>query len=149
IWGGVTLAKRFRIMGTLPYSFNTKTQRSNRIEKNGLGDASLWAYYQALNQSLPLFKSKLMMQSLWIGAGTKLPSGHYTNSDASSVNDANLFQLGTGSFDFMIGGIYDLRLQDAGISVNANYKMNTPNTYSYRYGNKLSGSAQLYYKFSI
>jgi len=149
IWGGVTLAKRFRAMGTLPYSFNTKIQQSNRIEKNGLGDASLWTYYQALNQSRSLFKTKLMVQSLWIGAGTKLPTGHYTDNASLTVSDANLFQLGTGSMDFMIGGMYDLRLQDAGISLNANYKMNTSNRSAYRYGNKLSGSAQLYYKFNI
>jgi len=149
IWGGVTLAKRFRIMGTLPYSFNAKTQQSDSKKKNGLGDASLWAYYQILNQSMPIFKTKLMMQSLWIGAGSKLPTGHYTNNASLTVNDANLFQLGTGSADFMIGGMYDLRIQDAGISLNANYKMNTSNKYAYRYGNKLSGSAQLYYKFNF
>jgi len=149
VWGGVTLGQRFRIMGTLPYAINSKTHQSHKMEKNGLGDASLWAYYQPLNYNSAIFKSKMLIQSLWIGGGLKLPTGQYAEDEALTKNDANLFQLGTGSVDFMLGGIYDLRLQDVGISLNASYKMNTSNKYAYRYSNKLSGSVQFYYKFNI
>ena len=45
--------------------------------------------------------------------------------------------------------MYDLRLQDAGLNISAGYKMNTANKYEYRYGNKLTTSAQAYYKVSI
>jgi hypothetical protein len=45
--------------------------------------------------------------------------------------------------------MYDIRLQDAGLNINAGYKINTANTYGYRYGNKLSTTLQAYHKFRI
>src|SRR5690606_21317153 len=66
---------------------------------------------------------------------------------ASPGETTNLFQLGTGSYDLHLGGMYDLRIQDAGINLNANYRINTPNKYDYRYGNKFNLNSQFYYKF--
>ncbi len=45
--------------------------------------------------------------------------------------------------------MYDIRLQDAGLNINAGYKINTTNTYDYRYGNKLNATVQAYHKFRI
>jgi len=42
-----------------------------------------------------------------------------------------------------------VRLQDAGLNVNASYKINTANKYDYLYGNKLNVNAQAYYKINI
>jgi hypothetical protein len=38
---------------------------------------------------------------------------------------------------------------DAGINLNASYKLNTENQFEYRYGNKLTGNLLAYYKFNI
>src|SRR5690606_14410260 len=57
------------------------------------------------------------------------------------------FQLGTGSWDFMLTGMYDIRIQDMGLSANLSYKINTENSYGYYYGNRFSSSIQLYHKF--
>lgn len=37
--------------------------------------------------------------------------------------------------------------KDASLNVTASYKINTTNKYDYYYGNRFSGSSQLYYKF--
>ena len=67
----------------------------------------------------------------------------------SAAESGNQFQLGTGSTDFTVNGMYDIRLQDAGISVSASYKMNTANMHEYSYGNKFSINTQLYHKFNV
>jgi hypothetical protein len=148
LWGGWTIGKKIRLMATVPYAFNERTNQGITQSKNGVGDISVSGYYQLLNKAHTTAGGKMLMQTLWLGAGIKLPAGKYTAADKQNTSQhTNLFQLGTGSTDFMLQGMYDIRLQDAGFNISANYKMNTVNKYQYNYGNKLSSSAQFYYKW--
>lgn len=150
LWGGWTIAKNFRLMATLPYNFNEKTNQGVTKNKNGVGDISLSSFYQLLSKKTAVSRSRLLVQSLWLGSGIKLPSGKYDTGDKTGgTQNSNLFQLGTGSTDFMFYSMYDIRLQDWGLNVNGNYKLNTGNKYDYSYGNKFSLSTQLYHKFSL
>lgn len=149
-WGGWTLGRHFRIMASVPYNFNERTNQGITKSKNGIGDISLSGFYQLLNQRHTVLQNKLLIQSLWIGGGIKVASGKYNPSDKSATsNNANLFQLGTGSYDFTLQTMYDIRLQDAGLNLSSSYKINTANKYDYRYGNKFNTNLQGYYKFRI
>lgn len=149
-WGGWNITKNIRVMASIPYSFNERINQGSSRSKNGLGDITVWGYYQLINNRKPVLSKKLLVQSLWLGAGIKLPTGKYNPSDKSSgSSDVNLFQLGTGSVDLNIGAMYDIRLQDIGLNLTANYKMNNSNRYHYSYGNKYNLNAQAYYKFNI
>ena len=91
--------------------------------------------------------NKPLSQSLWIGAGIKLPTGHYNAEEKNVLESSqNTFQLGTGSIDFSLHLLYDIRLQNAGININAGYKINTSNQYDYQYGNKLTTNLLAYYQ---
>lgn len=149
VWGGWNITRKIRIMASVPYSFNQKTNQGNTDRKNGIGDMSISGFYQLLNKRNTVSRNpRLLVQSFWVGGGIKLATGKYNTADKSSTGQtANLFQLGTGSYDFNIGAMYDIRLQDAGINVNTNYKINTANKYNYQYGDKFSLNAQAYYKF--
>jgi len=151
LWGGWTIKDKFRVMAYLPVSINSKTNQAGTESKTGLSDASTLGFYRLLRNKKTIGadeNTQLLVQDLWIGGGVKLPTGKYNPSDksASSVS-TNLFQLGTGSLDFILMGMYDVRLQDAGLNVTASYKINTTNQYDYYYGNRFSGSSQFYYKF--
>lgn len=151
-WGGWNITGNIRLMASVPYSFNSKENLGIKENKNGIGDISILGFYQLVNHRKTITgkngKSKLLVQSLWIGGGTKLATGKYIAADKSATNQsANLFQLGTGSYDFNLNAMYDIRLQDIGINLNGNYKINTANRYNYQYGNKLNVNSQLYYKF--
>lgn len=149
-WGGWNITSKLRVMASVPYSFNERTNQGVSKSKSGIGDITLSGYYELLNKRYSTHNDKLLVQSLWIGGGIKLPTGHYNPSDKSETNqNANLFQLGTGSVDFNVSTMYDIRLQDAGINLNANYKINTTNKYEYRYGNKFNINTQAYYKWRI
>jgi hypothetical protein len=149
VWAGWNFGKKWRIMAYLPVSYNTKVSKEEDASKTGLGDAGIQVMYHVLNFKNTV-SERLLIQDLWAGAGVKLPTGKYEPGDKeTSGQSANLFQLGTGSFDFLATAMYDVRLQDAGLNLSASYKVNTTNKYDYNYGNKLSTNAQLYYKFRV
>lgn len=148
-WGGWNIGKRFRLMATIPYSFNERENQSVVKQKNGLGDISLTGFYRLINAKKMIGK-KLLVQSMFVGAGIKLPTGKYNPADKTNTNqDANLFQLGTASVDYTLNMMYDVRIQDIGLNLNSSYKINSNNKYDYRYGNKLSANMQLYYKYRL
>jgi hypothetical protein len=150
LYGGWNITDKIRLMASLPYAFNDKTNQGTTVSKNGISDIYLSGYYQLFNSRKTTAANKLLVQSLWLGGGIKLPTGKYNPSDKSnSTQNANLFQLGTGSTDFLLNAMYDVRLQDVGLNVSTSYKVNTANKYEYTYGNKFNINAEAYYKFSI
>ncbi|MFN0289879.1 transporter family protein [Pedobacter helvus] len=149
LWGGWNVGKRFRVLAFVPYNFIQKSSQDANVSKNGLGDVALMGYYNIFTNSNTV-NSKLLVHSLWLGAGIKAPTGTYEAAEKLAVQDnPNNFQLGTASTDFTLNGAYDVRLNDLGMNVNVNYKINTENKYGYRYGNKLTTNALLYYKFRL
>lgn len=149
LWGGWNFGQKWRALAFIPYNFNSRTTIDEKGSKNGIGDIALMAYYNVVNSSTST-GNKLLVQSLWLGAGIKLATGKYEpNERLASSESPNNFQLGSASTDFSFNAAYDIRLQDIGLNLNINYKLNTENKYDYRYGNKLSLNTLFYYKFRI
>ncbi len=147
-WGAVNISKRFRIAGFVPVNFIRRSSQQAVEKEQGLGDITAIGYYQLLNKQQTL-RNKLLVQSLWIGTGIKLPVGRFNPEDKNMLQSSqNTFQLGTGSLDFSIHTMYDIRFQNIGINTNLSYKANTRNKYAYRYGNKFTGNVLAYYKIS-
>jgi hypothetical protein len=150
LWGGWNIKPKFRVMAAIPYSFNERTNLGISKSKNGISDISVLGFYQLFYNSKAAFTNKILVQTLWLGGGIKLPTGKYNADDKqNTMQNTNLFQLGTASVDFTVNTMYDLRIQDAGLNISGSYKMNTANKYGYNYGNKLNATAQLYYKFKL
>jgi hypothetical protein len=150
LWGGWNIGKRFRVLGFVPYNFNARENQGQTMHRSGLGDIAVIGYYQVLNTSTSTNSDKLVVQSLWVGAGIKVPTGKYEPTERKENEDApNNFQLGTASTDFSVHVMYDVRLMDLGMNVNLSYKMNMENKYDYRYGNKFSSNVLFYYKFRL
>lgn len=149
LWGATNIGSRFRITAFVPFNFIQRKNQAEHLTEHGLGDITVIGYYQLLDQNTTNGHSKLA-QSLWIGGGIKLPSGKYNPEDRNiQQSSQNTFQLGTGSTDFSAHIMYDVRLQQTGINVNAGYKMNTRNKYDYQYGNKFTLNTLAYHRFSI
>ncbi len=149
VWGGWNIGKHFRVLGFVPLNINSRENQGNTIRKAGLGDVAAVGYYQLLNKRQTIHH-KLLVQSLWIGGGIKVPTGRYEPSEKKENEETpNNFQLGTASTDFTLNAMYDVRLMDAGINTNISYKINTANRYDYRYGNKFTANLLAYYKFRV
>ncbi len=149
LWGAANIGKRFRLAAFIPYNFIERSSQQEKSSTQGLGDITVIGYYQLFN-SQKTIKTKTFAQLLWIGGGVKSPTGKY-NPEEKNIGQSSLntFQLGTGSVDFSLHTIYDIRLQNLGINVNAGYKINTANKYDYRYGNKLTLNMLGYYRFAL
>lgn len=150
LWGGWNIGKRFRVLGFVPVNFNSRENQGEVMHRAGIGDIAVVGYYQLLDTRNTTNNNQLLVQSLWIGAGIKVPTGKYEPTERKeNENTPNNFQLGTASTDFSVHVMYDVRLMDFGVNVNLSYKMNTNNKYDYRYGNKFSTNMLAYYKFRI
>ena len=153
LWGAWNISNRWRILAIIPYSFNEKyTSGSDLLrKKDGLSDVVVNGYYQVFSSAKSNSSNKMIVHSLWAGLGLKLATGKY---DVQEQNNAmaispNIFQLGTGSFDFIPSVMYDFRIQDFGVNANASDKINTENKDHYRYGDKLAANASAYYKIAL
>lgn len=145
IWSAWNISTRWRIMAIVPYShierYNYGT--SQLAQKDGLGDITLSGYYNFLQTA------ETFAQSLWIGLGTKIPTGKYNKDDNSIRKSPNIYQLGTGSIDFIPSINYDIRLNDFGLNSNVSYKINTENNDQYRYGDRLTMNGSIYYNTAL
>ncbi len=150
LWGAANMGKKFRLAAFIPVNFMERSSQQEKSSRQGLGDVTAIGYYQLLNSKHTTREHQLLIQSLWIGGGLKVPAGKYNPEEKNlQQSSQNSFQLGTGSIDFSIHTMYDIRLQDAGINTNMSYKVNTPNKYDYKYGNKFTLNVLGYYKFRI
>ncbi|NLU93450.1 transporter [Chitinophaga sp. Ak27] len=150
LWGGWNIGRRFRVLGFVPVNINSRENQGVTTSKSGWGDVAAVGYYQLLDKQHTTGRGQLMVQSLWIGGGVKLPTGRYEPAERKENEEApNNFQLGTASTDFTLNAAYDVRLMDVGINTNVSYKLNTTNKYDYRYGNKFTANVLAYYKIRI
>lgn len=150
LWGAINLGSRFRVLGFVPVNAIARVNQGVTSQKSGLGDVALVGYFKLFNASSTIKGNKLLVHSLWIGGGVKLPTGKYNPAEKNiSQLQQNTFQLGTGSLDFTFNAMYDIRIMDWGINTNLSFKLNTRNRYDYLYGNKLTGNILTYYKFNI
>lgn len=145
IWGAWNIGSKWRVMAVLPYSFIEKYNEgmAQTTKKNGISDITLSGYYNLLQTA-----NNSLNHSVWIGAGIKLPSGEYNNPEMAN-NTSNIFQLGTGSTDFLTQVIYDLNIESWGLNTTVNYKINTSNKDDYKYGNKLTANLAIYRKLNV
>ena len=146
-WGSVKISKRFNLLFTLPYNSNERTSSIEQQHINGLGDINLMGYYTLVQSNKLTKANKVFLQSWRVSAGIKLPTGRYQQTENSSTSQ--LFTLGTGTLDFNIGSVYEARIQNTGLNLMTNYKINTLNKFEYQYGNKLQFNTQLYHKYFI
>ena len=150
LWTGWNIGRRFRIMASVPYAFNKRSGQTARGTKNGPGDITFTGYYQLFDSRRRHPLSKGLVQNVWIGGGIKLPTGKYNTADKTNMaTNTNLFQLGTGSVDYLLVTTYDGRYKQTGLNFSTSYKINAINKHEYSYGNKFSASIQVYQQFNL
>lgn len=147
LWSAWNIGSRWRLMAIIPYSQIQKNNygTNDKNQKNGIGDINVSGYYNVWSGN----NSNEMSQSIWLGIGTKIPSGKYNKEEYTNTNSPNIYQLGSASVDFTGSLNYDIRLKNLGLNTNASYKVNTKNPDEYQYGNKTTISSSFYYNVSL
>ncbi len=144
IWGGFNLGSKFQVIAIMPYNFNKQVSDDGTNKLNGLGDMMAMLNYKVYNHT-----RGRNYNSLWLGAGIKIPTGKFEidPADPDVAAQANN-QLGSGSVDFLLNGMYNIKVSKWGISTQAVYKINTANKENYQFGNKLTASSFISYGIS-
>jgi hypothetical protein len=140
------IGKKIQVLAFVPYYENKQVDDDGTTRTRGLGDITVMGQYQVFKNSKSLGPHKILSQQLWLGGGLKLPTGSFnTNVDSTTtVADINA-QIGTGSLDFLLNGMYTLGIRNYGINVSASYKINTINGDGYKYGNKFTTNLIAFY----
>ncbi len=145
LWGRYYIRPRLQMIAFLPYSFNRQVESNQTRYLQGLNDMMLMVNYNLLKtpeDTIP----RLFKHNLLVGAGTKLPTGKHTYSEANQQQVANPnFQLGTGSLDFLLNLAYTVRYKRLGLNADLTCKINTANKDQYRFGNRVTSNIALFY----
>jgi hypothetical protein len=147
LWGGINIGKKWQLLGFVPYNFNKQNMDDGTVSNSGLGDITLLVNYKLLG-SFSSKKNKFFEQSLFVGGGIKLPTGKFEAdlSDPAMVAASTInTQIGSGSTDFLLNGMYNAKWNKFGINSAATYKINTTNSATVKYGNKAIISATAFY----
>ena len=149
LWGGFNIGKKWQVLAILPYHIIHQKTDDGVINSSGLGDAALMVNYKLFDLASATGNKKLITQQLWLGGGIKLPTGKF-NADISASEIIALAnsQAGTGSTDFMINLVHNLRINKFGLNTNLNYKINSANTDKYKFGNRFTASSFAFYSFN-
>ncbi len=150
LWGGMRLGKKIQLLAFVPYYENKQVDDDGTTWTHGLGDITVMGQYEVFQNIRSLGMHQNMSQQLWLGGGIKLPTGPF-NADmqdsTTTVADINA-QIGTGSVDFILNGMYNMVIRNFGINVSANYKINTVNGEGYKYGNKFTTNLIAFYRLN-
>jgi len=149
LWSGWNIGKKFQLLAVLPVNFNHQESDEGVSNLKGLGDAIMLMNYKLFDINSKTNSGKNINQQLLLGGGLKLPTGKFeidpNNPDVAS--EANM-QLGSGSTDILIDGMYNLRVGKIAVTTQANYKISSTNKDDYRFGNKFSANSFISYGFN-
>ncbi|MTI22768.1 hypothetical protein E1176_17180 [Fulvivirga sp. RKSG066] len=139
--GRVTISKRWQLNVILPYLYNEMDGSHQNVTLSGVGDPMFLVYHQVLNKQS---NTGYIGHNLLFGGGLKLPLGDFENLDQGEIINRN-FQLGSGSFDYLLTSNYSISYKKLGLNIEGAYKYNTGNKDDYRFGNQVNASGNIYY----
>ncbi len=144
LWGKFPISSRILVNALVPYHAHNRTFSNGSEQKiSGLGDATLLAFYKVIKPVPDSIISIKPEHSLQIGGGVKLPIGNFeTVNIEGSVNPS--FQLGTGSWDYLLAANYGITHRNLGFTALLNYTIKTENDTSYRFGNQWNYALNTY-----
>lgn len=142
IWAKIPLTRRWQISALIPYQSHNNEKISGPQRISGLGDMTLLGFYGLV---LPNEDVKQFSHQWQFGGGVKLPTGTYNSNQNGSVNPS--FQVGTGSWDFILTSEYTLKYRSIGLQSMVSYTFKNENRKHYQFGNQWSYTSTLFHSF--
>lgn len=143
-WAKIPAGNRFAINALLPYHFHQREFADGTLQEiSGVGDATLLGFYKVIKPLPDSIVPIKPVHDLQFGGGVKAPTGSFDQENLEgSVNPS--FQVGTGSWDYVMAANYGLTYRNWGIMALVNYTIKTTNSTEYMFGNQLNYALNYY-----
>ncbi|MGV3696713.1 transporter [Flavobacterium sp.] len=142
LWARIPISEKIQVSALLPYHFHLRETPTGHQEINGIGDVTVLAMYRLYQTDT---ESTFLAHTLQLGVGIKAPSGKFDQANAGNVNPS--FQVGTGSWDYILASEYIVRRKRFGLNTMINYIIKTENSNQYRFGNQSNYAATFFYLY--
>lgn len=142
LWARIPLAKNVQVSALIPYHSHERETVTGNQNIKGLGDLTILGMYQLYQTQKD---SAALVQSFQIGAGIKAPTGQFNEANSGNVNPS--FQVGTGSWDYILASEYVIRRKQFGLNTMLNYVIKTENKKNYRFGNQVNYASTFFYMY--
>jgi hypothetical protein len=143
IWSKIPVTEQLQLSLLVPYQFHNRERTTGNESIKGLGDITLMGLYTIYKTHKD---STLLIHKLQLGGGVKMPTGKFNETNnAGNINQS--FQVGTGSWDFLLATEYILKKGKLGLHTMANYTVKTENKKQYQFGNQFNYGSTLFYLF--
>ena len=124
IWSRIPVTERIQVSALVPYHFHNRELSTGKESIEGIGDITVMAMYAVY---LTQKDSVTYSHKLQIGGGVKAPTGKYVmGNNSGSVNPS--FQVGTGSWDYILATEYVIKRKQLGLNTMVNYNFKTENS---------------------
>lgn len=143
VWGRFNVGKHVQVFAFVPFINNQMTESKLTSSISGLGDITVLGNYRILNSS-----GENWQHSLQAGGGVKIPTGSYDKATVQESANLPNMQPGTGSWDVIVNTNFTTSYKNAGLNIDASCTFTTPNSFQYKYGNRLSTGMLTYYKLN-
>ena len=143
LWARIPVFKNFQVSALIPYHFHNRKLSTGEQTINGLGDITVLGLYTVYQTHKD---STVFIHTLQAGAGVKAPTGTYDAANKGSVNPS--FQVGTGSWDYLLAAEYVIRHKAIGLNTMVNYAMKTENNDHYRFGNQFNYAGTFFHEIN-
>lgn len=138
LWGRFYPWKKVQVLVSLPYFSSTTSTSQEKFRSSGIADAMILGQYMLLNNSTS--DSSKITHVLFAGGGIKLPTGGHKVKNRETP-------AGSGSLDYLVTLNYIGRVGKFGLQADAGWKINTPNSSRYLYGNGVNSTAHFFMWF--
>lgn len=143
LWARIPVFKNVQVSVLAPFHFNNRATTSGKESISGMGDVTVMGMYKIYQTHKD---STFLVHTLQLGAGIKMPVGKFDSANNGSVNPS--FQLGTGSWDYLLVSEYAVKRKNFGLNTMLNYIIKTENEKQYRFGNQFNYAGTLFYVWS-
>ena len=126
----------------MPYHFHNRETATGTQNISGIGDVTILAMYRLYQTHKD---STILTHTFQVGGGIKIPLGKFDQANNGSVNPS--YQVGTGSWDYLLATEYIIRRKQFGLNALLNYVVKTENEKKYRFGNQFNYAGTFFYLY--
>jgi len=143
VWARIPVTAKLQLTALVPYHSHNRERSTGNENIKGLGDITVLAMYTVYET---MKDSTVFTHKLQFGGGLKLPTGKFDEANnKGSVNPG--FQVGTGSWDYLLNTEYVVKRGQLGLNSMLNYTFKTENKKEYQFGNQFNYGSTLFYLF--